>query len=49
LELGVPAVVGNPFVEVEVPDKVMPAAEREGAAPAMATAVGLALRGGAER
>ncbi|MGH2348625.1 MAG: type IV pilus assembly protein PilM [bacterium] len=49
LELGVPAVVGNPFIDVEVPDKVLPAPEREQAAPAMTTAVGLALRGAAER
>ncbi len=49
LELGVQAVVGNPFLTVEVPDRVMPADARAQAAPAMATAVGLALRGGAER
>ncbi|HEY3248948.1 MAG TPA: type IV pilus assembly protein PilM [bacterium] len=49
LELGVPTVVGNPFVDVDVSDRVLPAGAREQAAPAMATAVGLALRGAAER
>src|SRR5213083_3020164 len=49
LELGVETVVGDPFVQCEVSDRVLPSEQRKQVAPAMATAVGLALRGTVER
>lgn len=49
LELGVETIVGDPFVQCEVPERVLPAALRQQLAPAMATAVGLAMRGTVER
>jgi type IV pilus assembly protein PilM len=49
LELGVETIVGDPFVQCEVPERVLPAMLRQQLAPAMATAVGLAMRGVAER
>lgn len=49
LELGVETVVGDPFVQCEVSERVLPAAERKQVAPALATAVGLALRGTVEK
>jgi len=49
LELGVETVVGDPFVQCEVSDRVPPSEQRKQVAPAMATAVGLALRGTVER
>lgn len=49
LELGVETVVGDPFVQCEISERVLPAAQRKQIAPAMATAVGLALRGTVER
>ena len=49
LELGVETVVGDPFAKCEVADRVLPAEQRKQVAPAMATAVGLALRGTVER
>ena len=42
-------VVGDPFVQCEVSDRVLPSEQRKQVAPAMATAVGLALRGTVER
>lgn len=49
LELGVETVVGDPFLQVEVAERVLPAARRREVAPGMATAVGLAMRGAVER
>src|SRR5712692_6815227 len=49
LELGVETVIGDPFVQCEVSERVLPAAQRKQVGPAMATAVGLALRGTVER
>jgi type IV pilus assembly protein PilM len=49
LELGVETVIGDPFVQCEASERVLPAAERKQVGPAMATAVGLALRGTVER
>ncbi len=49
LELGVETVVGDPFVQCDVGERVLPAAQRKQVGPAMATAVGLALRGTVER
>jgi len=49
LELGVETVVGDPFMQCEVGERVLPAAQRKQVGPAMATAVGLALRGTVER
>ena len=49
LKLGVETVVGDPFVQCEVADRVLPPEQRKQVAPAMATAVGLALRGTVER
>jgi type IV pilus assembly protein PilM len=49
LELGVETVIGDPFVQCEVGERVLPAAQRKQVGPAMATAVGLALRGTVER
>ncbi len=49
LELGVETVVGDPFVQCEVGERVVPTDQRKQVGPAMATAVGLALRGTVER
>jgi len=49
LELGVETVVGDPFMQCEVADRVLPSEQRKRVGPAMATAVGLALRGTVER
>ena len=49
LELGVETVVGDPFTLCEVGERVLPAQVRRQVAPAMATAVGLGMRGAAER
>jgi type IV pilus assembly protein PilM len=49
LELGVETVIGDPFLQCEVGERVLPAAQRKQVGPAMATAVGLALRGTVER
>ncbi len=49
LELGVATVVGDPFVQCGVPEHVLPAAQRKQVAPAMVTAVGLALQGTVKR
>lgn len=49
LELGVETVVGDPFLACEAADRVLPAGRRKAMAPAMATAVGLAMRGAVER
>lgn len=49
LELGVETVVGDPFMQCDVSERVLPAALRRQVAPAMATAVGLAMRGAVER
>jgi len=49
LELGVETVVGDPFVQCDVGERVLPAEQRKRIGPAMATAVGLALRGTVER
>lgn len=49
LELGVETLVGDPFTLCEVPDRVLSADARKQIGPALATAVGLAMRGAAER
>jgi len=49
LELGVETIVGDPFTLCEVPDRVLSGDARKQTAPALATAVGLAMRGAAER
>ncbi|MDQ7842932.1 MAG: type IV pilus assembly protein PilM [Armatimonadota bacterium] len=49
LELGVETVVGDPFAQCEIPGHVLPGDARRQMAPALATAVGLAMRGAAER
>src|SRR5712692_7859430 len=49
LELGVETVVGDPFAGCDVSERVLPAEQRKQVGPAMATAVGLALRGTVER
>lgn len=49
LELGVETVVGDPFKVCDVSERVLPAERRKQVGPAMATAVGLALRGMVER
>ncbi len=49
LELGVETVVGDPFVQCDIGERVLPAEQRKLVGPAMATAVGLALRGTVER
>jgi type IV pilus assembly protein PilM len=49
LELGVETLVGDPFATCEVADRVLSAERRKELGPAMATAVGLALRGMVER
>jgi len=48
LELGIETVVGDPFVNCTVPESVLRAEDRRQLAPAMAGAVGLAMRGAAE-
>lgn len=48
LELGVETVVGDPFAACDGPDRVL-GGDRKNLAPAMATAVGLAMRGAAEK
>ncbi len=49
LELGVETVVGDPFAGCDVAERVLSAEKRKQAGPAMATAIGLALRGTVER
>ncbi len=49
LELGVETVVGDPFAQCEVGTQVLSLEARRQDAPVMATAVGLAMRGAAER
>ncbi|MBI2201932.1 MAG: pilus assembly protein PilM, partial [Armatimonadetes bacterium] len=49
LELGVETVVGDPFLACEVAERVLPSDQRKAVGPAMATAVGLAMRGAVER
>jgi len=49
LELGVETVVGDPFAQCEVPAAILSPDARRDIAPSMATAVGLAMRGAAER
>lgn len=49
LELGVESVVGDPFATCTVPESVLSAEQRRKVAPAMAAAVGLAMRGAAEQ
>lgn len=49
LELGVETVVGDPFAQCEVGAQVLSPEARRQDAPVMATAVGLAMRGAAER
>ncbi len=49
LELGVETVVGDPFLSCDVPDRLLPADQRRQLGPSLATAVGLAMRGAAER
>jgi len=49
LELGVETLVGDPFTLCDVPERVLGAEARAQAAPALATAVGLAMRGAVER
>lgn len=49
LELGVETVLGDPFTLCDVSDRVLPAEVRRQAAPSMATAVGLGMRGAVER
>ncbi|MDR7587376.1 MAG: type IV pilus assembly protein PilM [Armatimonadota bacterium] len=49
LELGVETVVGDPFLTCEVPDRVLTPDQRKQWGPSLATAVGLAMRGAAER
>lgn len=49
LELGVETVVGDPFTLCDVPERVLAGDARRQTAPALATAVGLAMRGAVER
>jgi type IV pilus assembly protein PilM len=49
LELGVETVVGDPFAACDVPERVLSAEQRRQQGPSLATAVGLAMRGAAER
>jgi type IV pilus assembly protein PilM len=49
LELGVETVVGDPFLACDVTERVLPSQIRKDQASSMATAVGLAMRGAAER
>lgn len=49
LELGVETVVGDPFMLCDLADRVLSGEARRQTAPALATAVGLAMRGAAER
>jgi len=49
LELGVETVVGDPFALCEIPAHVLSGDARRQLAPSLATAVGLAMRGAAER
>lgn len=49
LELGVQTVLGDPFAACQVPESVMPAAQRRELGPSMAAAVGLAMRGATEK
>lgn len=49
LELGVETTVGDAFAQCEVDPQVLSAATRQQNGPIMATAVGLAMRGAAER
>ena len=49
LELGVPAVIGDPFAKCEVPESVLSAAQRRELGPSLAAAVGLAMRGAEEQ
>jgi len=48
LELGIESVVGDPFASCTVPESVLSAENRRQVGPAMAAAVGLAMRGAAE-
>jgi type IV pilus assembly protein PilM len=48
LELGIETMVGDPFVQCSVSESVLSAEDRRRVAPAMAAAVGLAMRGAAE-
>lgn len=48
LELGIETVVGDPFAGCTVPESVLSAEDRRQVAPAMAAAVGLAMRGAVE-
>jgi type IV pilus assembly protein PilM len=48
LELGIETLVGDPFANCTVPESVLSAENRRQMAPAMAAAVGLAMRGAAE-
>jgi len=48
LELGVETIVGDPFAACEASERVL-GGDRKQRAPALATAVGLAMRGAAER
>jgi type IV pilus assembly protein PilM len=48
LELGIEATVGDPFTNCTVPDAVLSVEDRRQTGPALAAAVGLAMRGAAE-
>jgi type IV pilus assembly protein PilM len=49
LELGVETIVGDPFAQCDVAERVLSAEQRKQIGPSLATAVGLALRGTVER